>query len=104
MSNDYCVECGEAFDWDVSPDGCPCCEIVHESPLVQLLTYSEAGSKGFMGYRSLWAVAQWLEAPATAIPHWHVWSYYHDMSIAMGEAMAQAKRGGQWAVIIAEGE
>jgi hypothetical protein len=103
MSNDYCTEHGLAFDWDEHPEGCPECylsdEHWHDTTTVELLTYERAGSKGFMGDRSLWGVAQWIDSPATAIPHWHVWRYHTDMLVAMQDAMQGAKNGFRWAVI-----
>lgn len=99
MSMIYCHEHGRHVDTDVHEE-CPEClqTIVHESPLVELLTY-DAVPTARTAWRDMWAVAQYVGPPATALPHWHVWTYYRDMAVAMNEAMANAKRGGTWAVV-----
>lgn len=103
MSMIYCHKHDRHVDTDWHED-CPEClqeaaEAAEEwSPTVELITYDEAPSSR-VDWRCDWGVAQWLEGPATAIPHWHVWTYYTDMLMAMREAMAGAQKGGRWAVV-----
>lgn len=66
-------------------------------PTVELIMYSDVPSSRIQ-WRDMFGVCQYMEGPATALPHWHVWSYYTDMLTAMQEAMAMAKKGGRFAV------
>ena len=70
---------------------------------VELITHNMVGTNWAI-MRDRWCVAQWVEAPATAIPHWHIWATHGDYMVAMEEAMNEAKRGGRWAVVVADKE
>src|SRR5210317_966610 len=98
MSYDYCTECGTAYDWDVSPEGCPTCPAW--KPTVEMITYDHQTSGQAPWMQSHFGVAQWIPAgDATAFSHWHVWAYKSDMLEAMQETLDCAEQGGRWAVV-----
>lgn len=98
MSMIYCHEHDRHIDTDWHPEGCPeCLEVTEELTTVELVTHDQA--PGIRDARDRWGIAQWLEAPATAIPHWHVWRYSSDMLEAMQDAMTCARKGGRWALV-----
>ena len=109
MSMIYCHKHDAHVDTDWHEE-CPEClrELdealdVVESTMVELITHDMVGTKWSI-MRDRWCIAQWLEAPATAIPHWHIWHCHADYMVAMSGAMENAKRGGRWAVVVAAEE
>lgn len=102
MSMIYCHKHNRHIDTDYYEDCPECLSEAQEAaeawtPTVELVTHDQA--PGLRDARDRWGIAQWLEAPATAIPHWHVWRYSSDMLVAMQDAMQEAQRGGRWALV-----
>ena len=106
MSMEYCHAHDRHYDtdWDLE---CPEClsEAIkwEDVDTVELITHNMVGTRWAI-FRDQWCIAQWLEAPATAIPHWHIWSCHADYMKALEGAMSNAKRGGRWAVVVADEE
>ena len=115
FDTDYEVECAEceqefenALDEIESRVDMVCDKIAEEiaAPIkkVELITHNMVGTNWAI-MRDRWCVAQWLEAPATAIPHWHIWSTHADFMVAMEEGLeSQSRSTGRWAVVVADKE